>query len=221
MTGRLRARLAVELAIYREALCALAGRVRPSARRMADMPHGRRYTLHRGELSSILLPLVILTSCVDVPLLHLFIHIRAPEPMRLALHAVVIGTTLCGLLWVIGDRSSVKNLDHVLVAGELVLNVGYRASCRLPIASIGAVRQVNGKPAEWRAVLGLKKSDVTSFTPMDSPNLLIELKASPGRLTCIRFGIERALSGHVAVYADRPTQLTGELMAMLSMCHQR
>jgi hypothetical protein len=208
-----RSMLRVELSIYLEALCVLTRRALPSARRMAWVPpEGIRYTLHKGSISSIFLPLVILSSLVELPLLHVLIHARAPEAIRLSLHMALLGTTLWGLLWALGDRSAVKQVAHVMLGDEVTLNVGLRSRGRLPLAAVERARIVKGRPREWRQALGIDKQDVVILTPMDPPNVLIDLSDERHGVRISKFGVDIDSPRYLAIYVDQAAAFQRDIL---------
>ncbi len=208
-----RSMLRVELTIYLEALCVLTRRALPSVQRMARMPQqGTRYTLQKGSISTIFLPLVVLSSLVELPLLHLLIHAHAPEAIRPSLHLALLGLTMWGLLWALGDRSAVKNMAHVLLRDEVALNVGLRASCQLPLAAVERVQIIAGRPREWRQTLSIDKQDVITLTPMDPPNVLIELRSERHNVRITKFGMDVESPRYLAIYVDQAAAFQRDLL---------
>lgn len=203
--------LAVQGLLVLEALCRLARRPLPSERRVAALGEGRRFGLHKGSSSAVLVPMIVLASLVDLPLGHLAIHLRASPGSAPALHLLVVLATLWTLLWAIGLRSAVRHVDHVLRADELVLAVGLRAARRIPLASVKDAHPLEGRPADWRAARGLAKRDVVSVTPLDAPNLLIELHGGHAE-GLARPGFARSPPRWIAVYVDRPEALRAALL---------
>jgi hypothetical protein len=102
----LREMLLVELTIYREALCAMTRRPRPSERVARSLAADARFTLQAGPISSVLMPLLLIGTFLELPLLHLAIHVKAAPAMRLSLHVALVGLTAWGLVWLFGDRSA-------------------------------------------------------------------------------------------------------------------
>ena len=213
LPDRLRNLLHVELAIYREVLCAAARRLRPSQRIAATLPAGARFTLHRGAISSVLLPLLVIASFAELPLLHLVIHSHAPAAMRLPLHAALVGLTVWGLLWMFGDRSAVRHVPHVIAEEELLLNVGLRVAVRIPSFGVHGVRVLEGAPRDWMAELEVDRRDVAFVTPVDKPNVLIELANHQGRATHARFGHAAPVPRYFAIYADKAEGFRNEIVA--------
>ncbi len=192
----------VETAVYREATCAMLGRRRPSARCMERQPSGLRFTLHRGPISSVFLPLIVLASLVELPFLHLLIHVNAPEAHREQLHFGLVFITLWGVFWAVGDRSAVEHIQHLVVDQVVRLQVGFRASCNLPISCIEEVRRVKGRPREWMSALGINRCEVAVISPMDAPNLLVCLTDDRREVQWMKWGSDRAAVRYVAVYVD-------------------
>ncbi len=211
----LRKMLLVELTIYREALCAMTRRPRPSERVARSLSADARFTLHAGPISSVLMPLLLIGTFLELPLLHLAIHVKAAPAMRLSLHAALVGLTAWGLVWLFGDRSAVRHVPHVLAADELLLHVGFRVAVRLPTCEIASVRLVKGAPRDWLPTLGIKRADVAFVTPVDKPNLLIELTPLHERTTHERFGSAATVPLYFAVYVDKPESLRNDIVARI------
>ncbi len=210
--------LRVQALLGLEALCKLARRpaaALPSARHAARLDprgDGRRFGLHKGSFSGVLVPMIVVSSLVDVPVSNLLLHAFA-VPDEALLHVALIGATLWSLLWGVGLRSAVRHVDHVLHADALVLAIGFGAVCRLPLAAVKDVHVLSSRHAGWREERGLARRDVATLTPLDEPTLLIELLAARPGCRLVRKGRERPVPSWIAVYVDEPAALQGAVRA--------
>jgi hypothetical protein len=201
-----------------EALSKLARRPLPSVRHAARFDpraEGRRFGLHKGSTSSILMPMIVLSTLVDVPLGNLMLHAFA-VPHALALHALLLTLTLWTLLWGLGLRSAVRHVDHVLQPDALVLRIGFSAVCRIPLEALRDVHLLPSREAGWRQKRGLTRQSLAELTPLDEPTLLIELSdAHAARSGCriVRSGRDRPVPPWVAVYVDQPAALREALLS--------
>ncbi|MGN6525278.1 MAG: kelch repeat-containing protein [Burkholderiaceae bacterium] len=169
-----------------EGACRLLRRPLPSVRRDACLGGGLRFPQHEGSFSGILVPLVVLSAFVDLPVSSLLLHSMVAPPDRLALHLLIAASYVWTLLWALGLRSAARHVAHRLHAGELVLATSFGTTCRIPLAAIRDVRVLT--PSERRA---LPRAGVARITPLDEANLLVALDPAHPPLRWMRAGRER------------------------------
>jgi len=153
---------------------------RPSARRVAALPAGRRFALARGPFMGILVPLAVLSVLVDGSLVTLFLHVDAPPAWRLPAHLFFVAIEFWTLAWAVGLRSATQHIPHVLTADALVLAVGFRTLARIPRAEVTGAHLVKGQPRDGSAAHGLRRREVARFQALDASNLLLTLESGHG-----------------------------------------
>ncbi len=181
-------RLAMEGLLWLEAVCAALGCRRPSQAVAAALGPGMRFSLHKGSVSSIILPLAVIASCIDIPLIHLLLNGHVSQAMRGPFHAVLLAANAWTLVWIFGDRSAVRHIPHVVGPSTLQLRVGFRLAVEVPLSAVRGVQTVKGPPRDWMQAKGLSRRDVMLITPMDEPNVLIEIGGDLDALRALRSG---------------------------------
>jgi hypothetical protein len=206
LAGRLRA----EALMWREAGCRLLGRPLPSERHARSLGEGRRFPLHRGSNAGVLLPMIVLSTLVDIPLCHGVIHVTVRPEHRLPLHLLTLAANVWMLAWALAFRSAVRHVDHVLGDDRLTLATGLAQVARIPLSAIRALHLVDTRAADWMAPQALARGDVTVLAPLDKPTLLIALHPDAGARLETN-GVERPLRPWIAVYVDKPRELVAAL----------
>jgi len=185
-----------------EVVCALLRRRRPSQAVAATLGPGARFSLHKGAVSSIVVALTVIASCVDIPLIHLLSNDHVPLALRGPFHAALLALNAAGLIWIIGERSAVMHIPHVVGPAMLRLRVGFRLALDLPLSAIGAVSILKDSPQEWMAARGLARADVTLVTPMDEPNVLLEIHGDLDAVRGLRAGRAMRSTRYLAIRVD-------------------
>lgn len=144
---------------------------------------------------------------ISAAILPLFVH----DPATLtAIHLVMVLGGLYSLVWLLGDRWLVRGGYHVLTATHLDLQVGARASARIPLDAIEDVQPLRQPPVQWRRAHPYRDSEAVNITPFDKPNLLLRLRPDAG-CTITHHGVEREEVRLVFLYLDRPDVLAAAL----------
>ena len=206
--------------MWSQCWCLLRGRALPSTRYAQAFGAGRRFALHKGSWMGVLVPMVVFSQFVDVLLAQGMLHLAVPAgPARWLAHAALLLGSVWTVVWAVSLRSAMRRVDHVLGEHALVLAIGFKHLARLPLAAIAGVTVVNHQAArghqDWYDVHGLKPREVTRFTCLDQPTLLVELR--PGATGAWRTanGVRQPLRRWVAVYVDEPEPMRQALAAAL------
>ena len=195
-------RLVMEGRLWLEVMCAALGRRRPSQTLAAALGSGMRFPLHKGSVSSIILPLAVITSCVDIPLIHLLLNGHVSPVMRGPFHAALLAVNVWTLVWIFGDRSAICRIPHVIGPAMLRLRVGFRVAVEIPLTAVRSVQTVKGSPGHWMQAKGLSRRDVMLVTPMDEPNVLIEISGALDAVRALRAGRPTAGRRFLAIRVD-------------------
>jgi len=171
-------RFVVQWRILLEFLCAVMRRRRPSEAVAAELGPGSRFSLHKGAVSSIIIPIAVIASCVDVPLIHLLLNDHVSAVLRGPFHVALLVFNAWAIIWIIGDRSSVTHIPHVVGSDMLRLRVGFRLGFDVPLSAVRGVYGLKGSPREWMPARGLTRNQVVMVTPMDAPNVLLEISVT-------------------------------------------
>lgn len=211
----IRGMVAVDRSIYSEVVCRIFCWPSPSVKLANNLPQGKRFTLSKGNVSTLLIPLVVIGLMSDVPISQVIIVIWRPAH-ALWLHAALLFAALWGLAWAVGDRFSICELRHVVTPSTLFLRVGFRWSCDIPIKAIKNCSIVDGRPRVWLASKLIKKEDVWLVTPVDRPRVLIEIDPNAVQLVSV-FRMQTRVAGkiYVAVYVDDPEIFAFEVSMLL------
>jgi hypothetical protein len=193
---------ATEAKIYLEVLSHFL-RFRPPSDRLAShSTDGTRFSLARGDIYQLLPSLAVIGLLSDFPLAWVLVAIIKPDH-TITVHLILLGLALWGGVWIAGDTFAVRALPHLVTRNRIALRVGFRWSCDIPVDAVLRCLPLKGKSKSWLPKLQLDASQVWIVTPIDPPNVLIEIKAFEARQVSIsRMGARVQGRQHVAVYVD-------------------
>jgi len=193
--------------MWSESWCKLRGRALPSVAYARALGAGQRFSLQRGSWMGVLVPMVVLSQCVDVLLAQGMLHIAIPDPAtRWVAHAALLFVSLWTVVWAVSLRSATRHVDHVVGEHAVTLAIGFKQLCRIPLTDIADVRVIDHRSArghqDWYDVHGLKPRQVTPIAFLDAPTVLIELRSANAAWRSVN-GVRKPLRRWVAVYADQ------------------
>jgi hypothetical protein len=206
--------------MWSEASCQWLRRPLPSARHAERLGAGRRFALRRGSSMSVLVPIVVFAQFVDVLLCQAALQIFvADSALRWTLHALLLFVSLWAVVWAVSLRSALRHVDHVLAPHALTLAVGLGQLCRIPLAEIAGVHLIDHTSRrgghDWYDAHQLRPRDVTLFTALDKPTLLIGLAPGAHGAGWTRNGVRRPLKRWIGVYVDDPAAMRAAVAAAL------
>lgn len=189
----------------------LRGRALPSAGYAQALGAGRRFALHKGSWMGVLVPMVAFSQFVDVLMAQGLLPLAVPPgAARWLTHALLLFGSLWTVVWAVSLRSAMRHVDHVLGEHALTLAIGFKHLARVPLAAIADVRVVDHKAArgrqDWYDVHGLQPRDVTPFTFLDKPALLIELHPGASGAWRTANGVRKPLRRWLAVTWTSPSR---------------
>lgn len=197
----------LDRALWRSLFCWL--RRQPAPRR----PDGLKLTyLEQGAYSTALaigLFCVLVELPLDAALVPLFIDDSATV---WRIHGAVAVGSIFSLAWLLGDRWRVRAGYHVLTATHLDLQIGVRASARIPLEAIADAQPLPQSLVQWRRANPCRPMELVNITPFDKPNLVLRLR-SGADCAITHHGVERKGVRYVSLYLDRPQQLIAALAA--------
>jgi hypothetical protein len=164
-----------------------------------------------SQYRGILLGLLLLLA-VEAPLVHLLIgNIMDPGTAVTVVQRLLLGLSVYGAIWLIGDARLMKESSHLLGPDGLDVSLGLRWRGHIPYRAMAGVEAtaVEGEPAG---------GSVVSITPvtLDVPNVILRLR-EPVELTGL-FGIRKAAT-EVRLYVDEPRALVDHLKKHLVPAH--
>jgi hypothetical protein len=137
------------------------------------------------------------------------LFIQDPATAR-NIHLVCALTSVYTLVWLLGDRWYVRGGHHVLTTTHLDLQVGARASARIPLDAIEDAQPLRESVPQWRRAYPFLDKEAVTITPFDKPNLVLRLRDGvPCAIT--HHGLERTGVRYVFLYLDRPERLLAAL----------
>jgi hypothetical protein len=208
-------RIVVEWRIWLEFICAVMRRRRPSEAVAAELGPGSRFPLHKGAVSSIIIPITVIASCVDVPLIHLLLNDHVSAVLRGPFHVALLVFNAWAIIWIIDDRSAVAHIPHVVGLDTLRLRVGHRLALDVPLSAVRGIHSLKGSPREWMSARGLTRNEVVLVTPMDAPNVLLEIDVTEKAAFSLR---ARRSAGARRFLAIRVDNAEGFKRALASAC---
>ena len=143
---------------------------------------------------------------VFVPWLHVFIQVGVADAYSIYAHAALLYLNVYGLIWITSDKRALLMCEHKLGSEVLELCLGWRMYAVLPIQSMQSATILTEKADSLRERLRISRAEMTVFSPLDSPNVLIELRSDyPSKGVRIEL-LERPRETprFVALYLDDP-----------------
>ncbi len=128
--------------------------------------------------------------------------------LPLAAGILASGGVLCAaaylLAWLAGSRRLLREAGHDITLATLSLDLGLRASARVPMTAIARALHPS-------AMVLAAPADVWVLAPFERPNVLLKL-ARPVAIEAIRFGYPVTLhKTHIALYVDEPARFVSAL----------
>jgi hypothetical protein len=174
-------------------------------------PAGLRLTFQEQGAYSTMIALALFTVLGEIPLDAAILPLLVKDPAQVqAIHLVLALGGATSLVWVLGDRWRVRNGYHVLTETHLDLEVGARASARIPRDAIADAQPLRKPVAEWRRAHPVPYRETVNITPFDKPNLVLRLR-DDASCTITHHGLERTGVRYVFLYLDRPERLIAAL----------
>jgi hypothetical protein len=191
----------MERDIWRSFFCWLRRQPRPAR------PAGTPLTFHQQGAYSTAIAFGFFSLIVELPLDAALLPLLIDDPATVrTVHLLVAAGSLYSLVWLLGDRWLVSRGHHVLTSSHLDLQIGVRASARIPLDAIEDAQPLRQPVAQWRRAHAYRDTEAVNITPFDKPNLALRLRAD-APCTITHHGVERSGVRYVFLYLDRPQQL--------------
>jgi hypothetical protein len=182
--------LALQHAFFRKAF----GR----ASKIEERPEGFTY-LQRGGYTS-LMPILVISSLVDIPLAHLAIgYANLPGSTQLWVHALIVLLHALMFTTLIGDRFLLGHGQHEVTSTDLLISLGARATGTIPLDAILSATKLTG-PLKPKSV---SAKDVV-ISPFDSPNVALALREGEFELNILGASLRTVRT--IYLYVDRPEE---------------
>lgn len=183
-------------------------RVPPAAR-----PDGLKLRFDGRSAYSAAFAFALISLLIELPLDAAIMPLLVRDPAKVhTLHWLFGLCAAYSLVWLLGDRWLLRGGHHVLTETDLDLEIGGRASARIPLAAIEDARPLSEGAEQWRKRHALRHAETVNITPLDKPNLVLRL--APGtNCTILHHGQVRRGVSHVFLYLDHPAQLLAALAA--------
>ncbi|MGX4644162.1 hypothetical protein [Massilia sp. SYSU DXS3249] len=195
----------LDRALWRSFFCWLRRQPAP------PRPDGTKFTfLEQGAYSTVL-AIGLFSVLVELPLDAAIVPLLIDDPTMVRnIHIAVALGSLYTLAWLLGDRRLVRGGCHVMTATHLDLQIGARASARIPLEAIEDAQALRVPVAQWRRAYPFHHREGVTITPFDKPNLVLRLRPDAG-CTITHHGLERTGVRYVFLYLDRPERLVAAL----------
>jgi hypothetical protein len=162
-------------------------------------PDGLRLTFHEQGAYSTVIAIALWSVLGEMPINAAILPLLVKDAATVqAIHLALALGGAASLAWVLGDRWRVRNGYHVLTETHLDLEIGARASARIPRDAIADVQALRQAVAEWRRTHPVPHRQTVNITPFDKPNLVLRLR-------------DDASCTITHLYLDRPERLIAAL----------
>lgn len=141
---------------------------------------------------SLLLTVALCGMAIGYSLPH---YLSAFWPLFGGYAGLAVGV-IYALVWIVGERRSLKEAGHRVNSERLILDVGLRADARIDLISIAACVAIGGRARRdfaWR------------FTPGEKTNVALDVKDAFDAV--VRGTPRRLEAGRVLLYVDDPASL--------------
>lgn len=178
------------------------------------------YSGIKGARYSAVFPLAILVAVIDIPIMGLIIRsIVHDEAFRIYIEAGLLFISVYALVWIIGDRRAMLEMNHSVNAEFLVLRLGVRESGSIPTkfikSAITVSSMIDGSFSRWKDESNVRDTELWQLTPLDSPNLIIQLNGNIN-LKMDKFGYRKNISPrYVCLYVDENSEFCSEINSCL------
>jgi hypothetical protein len=170
-------------------------------------PAGLKLGFSDRSAYSAMVAFGLVSLIVELPICALILPLLIHDPAAVRTIHLLSGLGAAySVVWLLGDRWLLRGAHHVLSETCLDLQIGARASARIPLASIEDVRLLRESAEQWRKKHGLRHADTVSITPFDKPNLVVCLTPDV-HCEITHHGLARDAVRYVFLYLDHPTQL--------------
>jgi hypothetical protein len=200
--------------LWQELVAIVMRKRRPSVLAAASYPEGRSFSVARGPVSSILVPIVLIGLIGDIPLSFVVVALsHASHPVLI--HAVIGATYLLTLGWAMAVRSTLRSMPHVVTMDAVWIGGCVRFSGVIPKVAIARCMHLQASRFAWMSEQGISRKDVLLASGFDPPNVALEIK--DGVLGMVRIDNRQ---GHmparrwILLYADNPAGLLEAARAM-------
>ncbi len=174
-------------------------------------PPGRALSTRAKSIYGTVFAAVILSILVDLPINALIVSVMVKDPeLRSIVHLVCLGLALYTPMWTVGDRYAIAGSTHVLGEQTLHLRVGNRLSADIPFHAIVQAEAISISAAEWRSQHGVLRSRTMRSTPVDPPNLVLQLDLAAG-VSLTKWQVEQPAAEFLFLYLDQPSLLVALL----------
>lgn len=187
--------LALQIAFLRKAF----GR----ASKIEERPAGFTYLQRSGYTS--LMPILVISSMVDIPLAHLAIgYSNLPESTQLGVHVFIVLVHVLAFSTLIGDRFLIGPGQHEITSTDLLISLGARANGTIPLDAISSATKLTG-PLKPKSV---SAKDVV-ISPCCNPNVALALREGGCELNVLGSNLRDVRS--IYLYVDRPEEFISKV----------
>jgi hypothetical protein len=173
------------------------------------LPEGERFGFLERSSYSTFVAICVFSTLVDLPLNGFILSVMVHDPhKRHVLHLILAPLAIYMLYWIISDRWLMRASSHVLTSDALVLTLGGRSACRIPLDAIERCEHVSEAYLSWCARHKVRRRNALAVTPFDRPNVLLLLKHGA---SATHFGAARTGVSHIFVYVDSAGQLVSSV----------
>lgn len=139
------------------------------------------------RMASLLLTLALCAAAAGWRLPH---HVAARWPLAGA-YLALLAAVLYALVWIVGERRSVREGGHRIAANTLMLDLGLRASASVPLRAIDACLAIGGR---------LRRTDARPLTAGEVANVSIDVAQPFEALMC--GNPQQLAAGRLLLYVD-------------------
>lgn len=131
-------------------------------------------------------------------------YVRAGWPL-LASGAALLLLVLYALVWIVGERRSLKEGGHRIEGECLHLDLGLRGSATIPLTAIASCAAIGGRA---------RSEGAWCLTPGETPNVILELREDFAAV--VRGSAQQVKAARALLYLDQPAAFVAALAPALA-----
>lgn len=178
-------------------------------------PATQKFSYHQRSQYGTVFVIILIGLLVEIPFSLLMVNLLPLSvAARQQAHLVLLGLTLYLLFLLLADRYQLRRSAHSLSASHLHLQIAQRFAADLAIDAIVAVEVFKHDKRLWCAQGKISLFDCHTVTPVDAPNVLVELRTGEQQMQS--FQLKQPAPRYIFIYVDQAAEF---VQALQAACH--
>lgn len=181
-----------------------------------DALHGATFSYLLNGQYNTFITIIFLSTIVDIPFAAFMTNVFEKDPgTRTIIHCAILLLTIYTLIAVLSDRWRLRACQHVVGDQYLHLRLGFRFSADIPFEQIEKMTMINDSKRIWCAKNKISFLDEFTVSPIDQPQILIELKPD-SQIKMESLKMLQDVPRFLFLYVDKPQAFIGAIAPKLA-----